>query len=551
MIMAECPQCHAPLADETPLGVCPACLLEGATRKESLREEVDLGFLDDSDQVRSLGRFADYEVVEVLGQGATGIVLKAEDPALRRMVAIKVLHPVLATSPLSRERFVREARAAAAVSNDHVVTLHAVSEWKELPYLVMEYVSGTSLEARIREKAPLDLREVLRIAQQMANGLAAAHKQGLVHRDIKPGNVLLENGVERVKLTDFGLARAQDEAGLTLTGFVTGTPEYMAPEQVEGEKVDHRTDLYALGAVVYAMAAGEPPHRGQSMAEVLHGIVHSAPDRLAEQNRSVPRWLDRIVQRLMAKRPGDRLESAEEAERLFRERLSEVQRGTWEEEPSKRLDRKIFARRSAAVATVALLAMLGGAGWVLWSGLNSRRETESDGSRAGRPLQTEDDSLQSSSARSLLSNQDIRAALLQRLDWINSERGMRRTVNAPDLDRWLEKGAAVRFLRYKKVPPSGRPVPIDKTFIEEATEKGLPSPEKASYVILVIAGKESRRAKGAVESLLRKLNRENPPGGGRVGRLSLEEVREILPAERRAPGSEVWMVYPPEDEDAE
>src|SRR5262249_3881457 len=164
----------------------------------------------------------------VIGGGGMGVVLKAFDENLHRVVAVKVMAPQLAASATARQRFTREARAAAAVTHDHVVTLHAVEEAGGLPYIVMQFVDGQSLQDRLDRSGSLPIREVLRIGMQAAAGLAAAHKQGLIHRDIKPANVLLENGVERVKLTDFGLARAVDDASLTQSGVVAGTPQYMS-----------------------------------------------------------------------------------------------------------------------------------------------------------------------------------------------------------------------------------------------------------------------------------------------------------------------------------
>src|SRR5262249_48596807 len=151
-----------------------------------------------------------------------------------RMVAIKVLAPNLATSGTARQRFVREARATAAVSHDNVIAIHAVEDSGAVPYLVMHLVNGQTLQDKLNRQGPPPLREVLRIGLQIAEGLAAAHKQGLIHRDVKPANILLENGVERVRITDFGLARAVDQAGLTQSGVISGTPHYMSPEQAQG-----------------------------------------------------------------------------------------------------------------------------------------------------------------------------------------------------------------------------------------------------------------------------------------------------------------------------
>ena len=218
-------------------------------------------FLDASKNADHLGRLGAYEIVEVIGRGGMGIVLRGIDSRLNRVVAIKVLAPELASNPNARRRFYREGQAAAAVSHDHVVTIHAVDDHERLPYLVMEFVAGESLEECIRRTGPLPVESVLRMGRQAALGLAAAHEVGLVHRDMKPANILLENGIQRVRITDFGLARAIDDVSITQTGTVTGTPLYMSPEQAGGEKIDHRSDLFSLGSVLYTMCTGRPAFR--------------------------------------------------------------------------------------------------------------------------------------------------------------------------------------------------------------------------------------------------------------------------------------------------
>src|SRR5574339_574395 len=203
-----------------------------------------------------------------------GIVLRAFDERLHRIVAIKVMAAELATSAAARKRFIREAQAAAAVSHDHLVTIHAVEEANGRPFIAMHYVAGMSLEERIQRDGQLALHEILRIGMQTASGLAAAHAQGLIHRDIKPANILLENGVERVKITDFGLARVVDDASLTQSGLIAGTPQFMSPEQAQGETIDHRPDLFSLGSVLYALCTGRPPFR----AETSYGILRRVTD---------------------------------------------------------------------------------------------------------------------------------------------------------------------------------------------------------------------------------------------------------------------------------
>jgi serine/threonine-protein kinase len=254
-----------------------------------------------------------------------GVVLKAHDVALNRNVAIKVLLAPLAASGAARRRFLREARAAAAVVHEHVVAVHAVDEARGLPYLVMEYVPGRSLQERIDRDGPLSLTEVLRIGMQTAAGLAAAHAQGLVHRDVKPANILLENGVERVRLTDFGLARAVADAALTQSGVVAGTPQYMAPEQARAEAVDHRADLFSLGSTLYAMCTGHPPFRAESAVAVLRRVSDDTPRPVRELNPDVPEWLAAVIARLHAKDPVRRYQSAAEVADLLGRCLAHVQ----------------------------------------------------------------------------------------------------------------------------------------------------------------------------------------------------------------------------------
>jgi serine/threonine protein kinase len=253
-------------------------------------------------------------------------VLKGLDTALSRYVAIKCLGPHLATSGAARRRFSREAQAAAAVVHDNVVAIHGVSEWNGLPYLVMPYVRGISLQKRLDREGPLSVPEILRVGMQTAAGLAAAHAQGLVHRDGKPANIMLEPGVERVKLTDFGLARAADDASLTRSGVIAGTPQYMSPEQARGEETDGRSDLFSLGSVMYAMCTGRPPFRAETSYGILRRITDDEPRPIRELAPEIPEWLAGLIGRLHAKRPEDRYGSAEEMADLLEQCLAHVQR---------------------------------------------------------------------------------------------------------------------------------------------------------------------------------------------------------------------------------
>jgi serine/threonine protein kinase len=337
---------------------------------------VDLSFLQPSNHPSSLGRLGDYEILEVLGQGGMGVVLKAFDPSLHRPVAIKVLAANFAANGAARKRFAREAQAAAAVSHDHVVAVYAVDAASVPPYLVMALIAGQSLQERIDRSGPLELKEILRIGMQTASGLAAAHAQGLVHRDIKPANIMLENGIERVRITDFGLARAVDDASVSMSGAVAGTPQYMAPEQARGESVDQRADLFSLGSTLYAMCTGRAPFRGDSTLAIIRQVCDIDPPSIRDLNPDVPAWLTGVVRRLHEKDPAQRLGSAAELADLLERCLAHVQQPDRQPLPplAQELAAQVFEpvpppnRRPfrLAVALAAALLIAGGSIWWYW-----------------------------------------------------------------------------------------------------------------------------------------------------------------------------------------
>jgi hypothetical protein len=292
-------------------------LYEAGSCPAALPETPDLYFLSPANRPDLLGTLGGYEVQEAIGQGGMGVVLKGFDPALHRLVAIKVMAAALAGSAMARRRFTREAQAAAAVCHDHIVAVYGVHETAGLPYLVMQYIPGESLQARLDRIGPLEPVEIVRIGLQTASGLAAAHAQGLIHRDIKPANLLLEHGLPRVKITDFGLARMADDVQLTRDGVVAGTPEYMAPEQARGEPVDHRADLFSLGSVLYACCTGHAPFRGETALAVLRRVNDEEPKSIRELNPEVPAWLEQLIARLLAKDPDERFQSAAEVAALL------------------------------------------------------------------------------------------------------------------------------------------------------------------------------------------------------------------------------------------
>jgi serine/threonine protein kinase len=287
--------------------------------------ELPSNLLQPSGDPALLGLLNGYEVIETIGSGGMGVVLKGRDPKLNRIVAIKVLAPHLAANGAARQRFFREAQAAAAVVHEHVVTIHAVEEAAGVPLLVMQYIPGLSLRQKIDQTGPLELRRILRIALQTAAGLAAAHAQGLIHRDIKPANILLENGVERVRITDFGLATAADDVALTQTGYLAGTPQYMSPEQAQGKPLDARSDLFSLGSVMYEMCTGRAAFRSSNPYAAIQRVCHEEPRSIRQLNPDIPEWMCQIVERLLAKDPKARFASAADLVTELQRRLTALQ----------------------------------------------------------------------------------------------------------------------------------------------------------------------------------------------------------------------------------
>ena len=284
--------------------------------------------LGPTDDPKMLGRLGLYEVLGVIGCGGTGMVLKALDGRLNRYVAIKILAPTFSTNGSARKRFEREGRAVAAVSHEHVVAVHAVDEYRGLPFIVMKYVAGKSLQQRIDDEGPLAAQEVVRIAMQVAAALACAHSQGIIHRDVKPANILLENGVERVHVSDFGLAQVADDISMTRSGVIAGTPQYMSPEQSRGEPLDGRSDLFSLGSVMYAMCTGHPPFRASTALGVIQRIGTTDPRPIRQVNPEVPEWLGCFVHRLLERNPSERFGSAEEVRKHLSEELACLQQPT-------------------------------------------------------------------------------------------------------------------------------------------------------------------------------------------------------------------------------
>ncbi|MEM7316683.1 MAG: serine/threonine-protein kinase, partial [Planctomycetota bacterium] len=257
-----------------------------------------------------IGRVDHYDLIRCVGRGGMGVVFEAFDHELQRAVALKIMSPALLVDETNSQRFLREARAAAAINHPSVVAIYAVSKVRELPYLVMELIDGQSLQSLLVENPKLNVDTVIDVATQLAEGLSAAHEKGVVHRDIKPANVLVQNGTGKVKLTDFGLAYTVSDTSLTKTGTLLGTPEYLAPEQIDGGNTDHRSDLFSLGSLIYHLSSGKPPFARESVVATLREVATFQPLPLAQINADVPAWLSELVGHLHQKAPHQRIENA-------------------------------------------------------------------------------------------------------------------------------------------------------------------------------------------------------------------------------------------------
>ncbi|HEX2453469.1 MAG TPA: protein kinase [Vicinamibacterales bacterium] len=285
-------------------------------------------------------RLGPYEIVSTLGRGGMGEVYKARDSRLNRFVALKVLPDTAALDPERRDRFDREARAIAALNHPHIVTIHSVETVEDVPLLTMELVDGRAL-SEVIPKGGLPLAEVLRIAIAVADAVAAAHHKGITHRDLKPGNVMVGEREHdgRIKVLDFGLAKLadasrEDSVASTMTGApatgegrILGTAAYMSPEQAEGRPVDARSDLFSFGIMLYEMATGHRPFSGDTSISIISSIVKDTPQPITELNPTLPRDLERIVRRALAKDPERRYQSAKDLRNDLEELKASIDSG--------------------------------------------------------------------------------------------------------------------------------------------------------------------------------------------------------------------------------
>jgi formylglycine-generating enzyme required for sulfatase activity/serine/threonine protein kinase len=328
--------------------------------------------LDPPATPHELGRLAQYRVLRLLGEGGMGMVFEAVDEKLRRTVALKVLKPHLLGDPAARQRFLREARATAAIRHEHVVTIHQVGEDRGTPFLAMELLRGEPLDRHLERGGRRALTEVLRLARDVAEGLVAAHACGLIHRDVKPGNVWLEapagpprgeGAWHRAKLLDFGLVwNPQEDVQVTATGVVVGTPAFMSPEQARHAPLDARSDLFSFGCLLYRLCTGRSPFEGATTMAILTALAVDNPPPIRELNPEVPPALADLVMRLLAKNPADRPPSAQEVLEAL-QAISDGDTGlSGQGGPSARSPRRVLpptAARGRRVVFVAAALLVG------------------------------------------------------------------------------------------------------------------------------------------------------------------------------------------------
>jgi predicted Ser/Thr protein kinase len=291
-----------------------------------------------------------YDVVKELGRGGMGVVYKAHDSLMERDVAIKLISEMVLAVPEIKSRFLREAQTAGKLSHENITVIFDVGEDKGRPFIVMEYLEGNDLGEMIEEGKDFSLIEKLDYACQICRGLSYSHSKGIIHRDIKPGNIRV-TAAQKVKIMDFGIARAES-SNLTRTGAIIGTPYYMSPEQVQGKKIDKRSDIFSFGVLFYELLTGRKPFPGDEPTGVMYKIVFEEPDRIDDKALSQPRELRQIVLKLLAKDPEKRYQDLSETAGDIEKILSQIRTGEWKkkEEERKKLEKALVEIRSHITA---------------------------------------------------------------------------------------------------------------------------------------------------------------------------------------------------------
>jgi len=312
-VTAEAPANIEPLIQTEPLPEPEIIAGEGTLYEQtSLAPKKSGSAHQPLDRPKTLGR---YEILEVLGKGAMGTVYKGLDPAIDRMVALKTirLDTMADESEVQelKERLVREAKAAGKLSHPNIVTIYDVGHEGDLQYIAMEYLEGYTLEEIIKRQVVLNYKIVAKVVVQVCDALDYAHDRGIVHRDIKPANIMVMNNFQ-VKVMDYGIARLETSASMTQTGIAMGTPNYISPEQLQGKPVDRRSDIFALGVVMYEFLTHEKPFRGENLSQLIYNIINHNPPPPVEKDESIPMILNRTTMRAIAKDPLERYQRAGE-----------------------------------------------------------------------------------------------------------------------------------------------------------------------------------------------------------------------------------------------
>lgn len=344
----------------------------------------------------TLGRLGRYEIESTVGMGGMGLVLRGYDRDLQRPVAIKLMSPRFSTNGTAKQRFAREARAVATILHPNVIAIHGIEETSGMPWFVMPFVAGPSLKELVGQTGPLPEREIVRIGLQLASGLAAAHGQGLVHRDIKPENVLVDNQINRVVITDFGLVQRESEESLTQTGVLAGTLNYMSPEQTRGEDIDGRSDLFSLGSLMYFLATGRIPFQSETPAGVLHKIANTRHVDARSVNPEISRALSGTIDRLLAKKPSRRFQSAANLEEFLADFIAHLNKPTKNRLPSQSNLKRTLVRFSVA-AIVCVAVVVAGTWAVQFVGQASTRPA--NGSPSASREKKQDNAIRNESNR--------------------------------------------------------------------------------------------------------------------------------------------------------
>ena len=345
---------------------------DGLSREHGLSlNDLGLSFLQSGVEPDEIGRLGHYRILQVLGRGGMGAVFLAEDPKLGRKVALKVMLPKIAIIPAARDRFLREAKAAASLKNDYIVTVYQVDEINSVPFLAMELLQGESLEDALRAGRSFSIPEIIQMVRDIARGLIDAHEKGLVHRDIKPGNLWLEKVSDeavRVKILDFGLARAEvEDINITEFGTIVGTPAFMAPEQARADRpIDSRADLFSLGCVLYVLCTGEIPFKADTTVGILMALALNTPVAPGQRNGSVPDELSRLTMQLLEKDPAKRPQTARDVAILLTEMERSpgiisrrtLFRGSQPGASTHRLTKRTSVGRGLRIATAVIIAAL-------------------------------------------------------------------------------------------------------------------------------------------------------------------------------------------------